>query len=195
MKRYTCVLYKITLNFFSFFPWGQNNDRRDYSLVLREKIFNSQKPQGAEELFVMANEAKMLLPNESPLFTVESIMNLIFQTVMRSCYKPGKMLGGNERRPKGTEGRRIRKARGTKFREEKETRDETKYHVTRSMWTVAYWSRKTEVKVKCRAKWKGYSAVTTLKIQTTADLYSLDGTQFSWRTKVSFSRKKLGLKL
>ena len=47
MKRYTCVLYKITLNFFSFFPWGQNNDRRDYSLVLREKIFNSQKPEGA----------------------------------------------------------------------------------------------------------------------------------------------------
>ena len=143
----------------------------------------------------MANEAKMLLPNKSPLFTVESIVNLIFQTVMRSCYKPGKMLDGNERRPKRTEGRRIRKARGTKFREEKETRDETKYHVTRSMWTVAYWSRKTEVKVKCRAKWKGYSAVTNLKIQTTADLYSLDGTQFSWRTAVSFSRKKLGLKL
>ena len=86
MKRYTCVLYKITLNFFDFFPWGQNNDRSDYSLVLREKIFNSQKPQGAEELFVMANEVKILLPNESPLFTVESIMNLIFQTVIRSCY-------------------------------------------------------------------------------------------------------------
>lgn len=86
MQRYTCVLYKITLNFFSFFPWGQNNDRSDYSLVLREKIFNSQKPQGAEELFVMANEAEILPPNESPLFTVESIMNLIFQTVMRSCY-------------------------------------------------------------------------------------------------------------
>lgn len=86
MQLYTCVLYKITLNFFSFFPWGQNNDRSDYSLVLREKIFNSQKPQGAEELFVMANEAEILPPNESSLFTVESIMNLIFQTVMRSCY-------------------------------------------------------------------------------------------------------------
>ena len=67
MQLYTCVLYKITLNFFSFFPWGQNNDRSDYSLVLREKIFNSQKPQGAEELFVMANEAEILPPNESPL--------------------------------------------------------------------------------------------------------------------------------
>ena len=86
MKRYTCVLYKITLNFFSFFPWGQNNDRSNYSLVPKEKMFNSQKPQGAEELFVMANEAEILPPNESPLFTVESIMNLIFQTVMRSCY-------------------------------------------------------------------------------------------------------------
>ena len=72
MKRYTCVLYKITLNFFSFFPWGQNNDRSDYSLVPKEKMFNSQKPQGAEELFVMANEAEILPPNESPLFTVES---------------------------------------------------------------------------------------------------------------------------
>ena len=86
MKRYTCVLYKITLNFFSFFPWGQNNDRSDYSLVPKEKMFNSQKPQGAEELFVMANKAEILPPKESPLFTVESIMNLIFQTVMRSCY-------------------------------------------------------------------------------------------------------------
>ena len=86
MKRYTCVLYKIILNFFSFFPWGQNNDRSNYSLVPKEEMFNSQKPQGAEELFVMANEAKILPPNESPLFTVESIMNLIFQTVMRSCY-------------------------------------------------------------------------------------------------------------
>ena len=28
----------------------------------------------------------------SPLFTVESTMNLIYQTVMRSCYKPGKIL-------------------------------------------------------------------------------------------------------
>ena len=86
MKRYTCVLYKIILNFFSFFPWGQNNDWSNYSLVPKEKMFNSQKPQGAEELFVMANEAKILPPNESPLFTVESIMNLIFQTVIRSCY-------------------------------------------------------------------------------------------------------------
>ena len=59
---------RITLNFFGFFAWGQKNDRSDYSLVLKEKIFNSQKPQGAEELFVMANEAKILLPNESPLF-------------------------------------------------------------------------------------------------------------------------------
>ena len=86
MQLYTCVLYKITLNFFCFFPWGQNNDRSDYSLVAKEKMFNSQKPQGAEELFVMANEAEILPPNESSLFTVESIMNLIFQTVMRSCY-------------------------------------------------------------------------------------------------------------
>ena len=58
MKRYTCVLYKITLNFFSFFPWGQNNDRSDYSLVLKEKMFNSQKPQGAEELFAMQMKRK-----------------------------------------------------------------------------------------------------------------------------------------
>ena len=38
------------------------------------------------------------------LITVESTMNLTYQTVMRSCYKPVKMflmLGGNERRPKG----------------------------------------------------------------------------------------------
>ena len=73
MKRYTCVLYKIILNFFSFFPWGQNNDRSNYSLVPKEKMFNSQKPQGAEELFVMANEAKILPPNESPLSVYRGI--------------------------------------------------------------------------------------------------------------------------
>ena len=43
--------------------------------------------QGAEELFVMANKAKFYCrTNESPLFTVGSMMNLTFQTVMRSCY-------------------------------------------------------------------------------------------------------------
>ena len=49
--------------------------------------------QGAEELFVMANKAKFYCrTNESPLFIVESMMNLTFQIVMRSCYQPGKML-------------------------------------------------------------------------------------------------------
>ena len=51
----------------------------------------------------MANEVKILLANESPLFTLESITNLIFK---QSCDRVTNlvkyyiMLGGNERRPK-----------------------------------------------------------------------------------------------
>ena len=73
----------------------------------------------------MANEVKILLPNESPLFTVESITNLIFQTVMRSCYQPGKILCNAWWERTSPEARRIWKAklseRGTKCQEEKET--------------------------------------------------------------------------
>ena len=60
--------------------------------------------------------------DESPLFTVESTLNLTYQPVMRQCYKPGKILSnawlGERTSP---EGRRICKVsdRGTKFREEK----------------------------------------------------------------------------
>ena len=40
----------------------------------------------------MASEAKILQPiARVALFTVESTMNLTYQTVMRSCYKPGKI--------------------------------------------------------------------------------------------------------
>ena len=49
-------------------------------------------PQGAKELLVMASEAKCYSRSyESPLITVELTMNLTYQTVMRSCYKPGKI--------------------------------------------------------------------------------------------------------
>ena len=59
------------------------------------QIFKFQRrtvPQGAEELFVMASEAKCYSRSyESPLITVESTMNLTYQTVIRSRYKPGKI--------------------------------------------------------------------------------------------------------
>ena len=45
--------------------------------------------------------------HESPLFTVESTINLTYQTVMRSCYKPGKIL--NENKLRLPDGRWIRK--------------------------------------------------------------------------------------
>ena len=57
--------------------------------------------QGAEKLFVMTSEAIARIAS----VTVESMMNLTYQTVMRSCYRPGKilfddlMIGGNECRP------------------------------------------------------------------------------------------------
>ena len=55
---------------------------------------------------------------ESPLFTVESTMKLTYQTVMRSCYKPGKILLNARWDRTSPGGRRIRKAklskRGTK---------------------------------------------------------------------------------
>ena len=50
-------------------------------------------PQGAEELFVMANEAKILLPNERVASVYCRIYyELDFQTVVRSCYKLAKIL-------------------------------------------------------------------------------------------------------
>ena len=45
--------------------------------------------------------------HESPLFTVESTIDLPYQTVMRSCYKPGKIV--NENKLRSPDGRRIRK--------------------------------------------------------------------------------------
>ena len=39
-----------------------------------------------------AKRKSYIRSHESPLFTVESTMNLTYQTVMRSCYKPGKIL-------------------------------------------------------------------------------------------------------
>ena len=74
--------------------------------------------QGAEKLFVMTSEAIARIAS----VTVESTMNLTYQTVMRSCYKPGKILSDArwERKSPG----RIRKGklfeRGTKCREEKD---------------------------------------------------------------------------
>ena len=44
--------------------------------------------QGAEKLFVMTSEAIARIAS----VTVESTMNLTYQTIMRSCYKPGKIL-------------------------------------------------------------------------------------------------------
>ena len=44
--------------------------------------------RGAEKLFVMTSEAIARIAS----VTVESTMNLTYQTVMRSCYKPGKIL-------------------------------------------------------------------------------------------------------
>ena len=74
--------------------------------------------QGTEKMFVMTSEAIARIAS----VTVESTMNLTYQTVMRSCYKHGKMLSDArwERKSPG----RIRKAkllifeRGTKCREE-----------------------------------------------------------------------------
>ena len=74
--------------------------------------------QGAEKLFVMTSEAIARIAS----VTVESMMNLTYQTVMRSCYRPGKILFDDrwERMPPG----RIRKGklfeRGTKCRVEKD---------------------------------------------------------------------------
>ena len=68
--------------------------------------------QGAEKLFVMTSEAIARIAS----FTVESMMNLTYQTVMRSCYRPGKILFDDrwERMPPG----RIRK--GKLFEHEKD---------------------------------------------------------------------------
>lgn len=53
------------------------------------------------------------------------------------------MFGGNERHPKGEAfGKRSFPREARSAEKKKETRDETKYHVTRLMWTVAHWSRK-----------------------------------------------------
>ena len=56
--------------------------------------------------------------HESPLCTAESTINLTYQTVMRSCYKPGKIL--NENKLRLPDGRWIRK-RSFPCQEEKET--------------------------------------------------------------------------
>ena len=74
----------------------------------------------------MASEAKIFRrSHDSPLFTLESTMNLTHQTVMRSCYKPGKILLNARWERTSPKGRRIWKAklseRGTKCREERET--------------------------------------------------------------------------
>ena len=98
--------------------------------------------QGTEELFVMAwvvaSEVKILQPLAE--VASESTMNLTYQTVMWSCYKPGKILsnaqGKNVTRRATTHSERLPE-QGTKCREEK-----TKYHVIRSVWTVVFWSRK-----------------------------------------------------
>ena len=72
--------------------------------------------KGAEKLFVMTSEAIARIAS----VTVESTMNLTYQTVIRSGYKPGKILSAArwERKSPG----RIRKAklfeRGTNCREE-----------------------------------------------------------------------------
>ena len=48
--------------------------------------------QTTEESFVMASEAKFYSrSHKSPMFTVESTKNFMYQTVMRLCYKPGKI--------------------------------------------------------------------------------------------------------
>ena len=53
------------------------------------------------------------------------------------------MLGGNERRSKGDElGKRSFPSKARSAEKKKRQGPETKYHVTRSMWTVDYWSRK-----------------------------------------------------
>ena len=78
--------------------------------------------QGAEELFATL----VVVTVDSPLFTkVENYMNLTDQTVMPSCYKPGKILFNARWERTSPEGRRIWKAKlseqGTKYREEKES--------------------------------------------------------------------------
>ena len=74
----------------------------------------------------MASDAKILqLIARVALFTVESTENLAYQTVMRSCYKPGKILLNARWERTSPKGRRIWRARlsqrGTKCREERET--------------------------------------------------------------------------
>ena len=49
-------------------------------------------PQSTEELFVMASEAKILQLIARVASDYCRIEKLTYQTVMRSCYKPGKIL-------------------------------------------------------------------------------------------------------
>lgn len=111
----------------------------------------------------MASEAKTL----QPITRVASIycrINHELDLLNRHAIvlQRGKILLNSRWERMSPEGRRIWKTkvseRGTKCCEEKETRDETKYHVTHLMWTVAYWYMvtETEVKVNCRAKPKCY---------------------------------------
>ena len=58
------------------------------------------------------------------------------------------MLGGDKRRLKGDAfGKRSFPSEARSAQKKKESRDETKYHVTRSMWTVAHWSRKRKLRL------------------------------------------------
>ena len=66
-------------------------------------------------------------------------MNLTYQTIIRSCYKPGEI---SIARWKRTSPETHLENEAFRVRHEvlrKETRDENRYHVTRSMWTAAYW--------------------------------------------------------
>ena len=110
--------------------------------------------------------------HESPLFTVESTMNLTYQTVMPSCYNLVKyylILVGNECRPKGNAFGKRRfpsEARSA----EKKKRPGMKLNTT---WLIQCGPRltgtsETEVKVNCRVK-QVLSTVTNLKIQTPVD--------------------------
>ena len=63
------------------------------------------------------------------------------------------------------EGRRIWKAKLSEREKKKIQEVKLKYHVTRSMWTVAYWSRKRKSSLmSCQVE--VWSTVTNLKIQT-----------------------------
>ena len=76
---------------------------------------------------MMASEAKILQPiarvaSVYRRIDYEQMMNWPYQTVKRSCYKPGKILSNARWERKSPEGRRFRKAklsgRGRKCREE-----------------------------------------------------------------------------